>query len=103
MKNLLHGDLGVSYKKTGVSVNTIIAQGLPNTVSLGLSAFVFSLIVGVVIYFINKPSFLVYTCLRMIVHNLNVKKIISINVKTNAILNIDANAILSLTITMQHF
>ena len=47
MKNLLHGDLGVSYKKTGVSVNTIIAQGLPNTVSLGLSAFVFSLIVGV--------------------------------------------------------
>ncbi len=47
ISNLLHGDLGVSYKKTGVSVNTIIAQGLPNTVSLGLTAFIFSLTVGV--------------------------------------------------------
>ncbi len=49
ISNLLHGDLGVSYKKTGVSVNTIIAQGLPNTVSLGLTAFIFSLTVGVLI------------------------------------------------------
>lgn len=47
ISNLIHGDLGVSYKKTGVSVNTIIAQGLPNTVSLGLTAFIFSLTVGV--------------------------------------------------------
>lgn len=47
LKNLLHGDLGDSYKKTGVSVNTIIANGLPNTVSLGLTAFIFSLAVGI--------------------------------------------------------
>lgn len=39
----------------------------------------------------------------MIVHNLNVKEIISINVEANAVLNIDTNAILSLTITMQQF
>ena len=47
LKNLLHGDLGVSYKKTGVSVNMIIRNGLPNTVSMGLTAFVFSMLVGI--------------------------------------------------------
>ncbi|MGN0339151.1 MAG: ABC transporter permease [Lachnospira sp.] len=47
IQNLLHGDLGVSYKKTGVTVNTIIANGLPNTVSLGLTAFIFSMVVGI--------------------------------------------------------
>ena len=35
MENLMHGDLGISYKKN-VSVNTLIARGFPYTLSIGL-------------------------------------------------------------------
>lgn len=45
--NLLHGDLGLSYKKTGITVNAIIANGLPKTASLGIIAFAFSMLIGV--------------------------------------------------------
>ena len=53
--------------------------------------------------FMEPLGISVYTLLRMIVHNFNIKEIISINIKTNAVLNIDTYAILSLTITMQQF
>lgn len=46
-KNLLHGDLGTSYKKVGKSVNEIIAQTMMPTVRLGLVTFVLVLVVGV--------------------------------------------------------
>lgn len=46
-KNLLHGDLGTSYKKVGKSVNEIIAQTMMPTMQLGLVTFVLVLIVGV--------------------------------------------------------
>ena len=36
MENLMHGDLGISYKKKNVSVNTLIARGFPYTLSIGL-------------------------------------------------------------------
>ena len=35
MENLMHGDLGISYKKN-VSVNTLIARGFLYTLSIGL-------------------------------------------------------------------
>jgi oligopeptide transport system permease protein len=47
--NLLHGDMGISFKKPGVTVNRLIAQALPATMSVGLIAFVFSLLAGTII------------------------------------------------------
>lgn len=46
MKNLLRGDFGMSIKKPGVTVNSIIARCLPVTVGLGALAFAVSLIMG---------------------------------------------------------
>ena len=41
MYRLLHGDLGVSYKKAGVTVTSVIRQAAPDTMRIGiLSAFV---------------------------------------------------------------
>ncbi len=36
LKNLSHGDLGMSYKKTGISVNSLIGTDAPYTIRLGL-------------------------------------------------------------------
>ena len=49
LKNLSHGDLGMSYKKTGVSVNSLIAADAPYTIRLGLIAYGVALVLGVII------------------------------------------------------
>ena len=46
MENLLHGELGVSYKKN-ISVNTLIARGAPYTIRVGLIAFGISAVIGI--------------------------------------------------------
>jgi len=46
MKNLLRGDLGVSYKLRSVSVNKIIAVAFPYSFDLGIKAIVFALFFG---------------------------------------------------------
>lgn len=46
MKNLLRGDLGMSIKKPGVTVNSVIARSLPVTAKVGILAFLSSLILG---------------------------------------------------------
>ena len=46
MENLMHGDLGVSYKKN-VSVNTLIARGFPYTLSIGLLSIAVSAFIGI--------------------------------------------------------
>ena len=46
MKDLLHGDLRLSTKYRNRSVNEILAQTLPVTVTLGASAFLIALIAG---------------------------------------------------------
>lgn len=46
MENLMHGDLGISYKKN-VSVNTLIARGFPYTLSIGLLSIAVSAFVGI--------------------------------------------------------
>lgn len=46
-KNLLHGDMGTSYKKVGKSVNEIIAQTMMPTLQLGCVTFCLVLVVGV--------------------------------------------------------
>ena len=46
MENLMHGDLGISYKKN-VSVNTLIASGFPYTLSIGLLSIAVSAFVGI--------------------------------------------------------
>jgi oligopeptide transport system permease protein len=47
--NLLHGDMGISFKKPGVTVNRLIAQALPATMSVGIIAFVVSLLTGTIV------------------------------------------------------
>lgn len=68
MKNLLHGDFGMSIKKPGVTVNSIIARCLPVTVGLGVIAFVVSLIVGTLlgIWQILTRSSVIRGCLQVI-------------------------------------
>ena len=47
IKNMLQGDLGTSYKKTGTSVTAIIKQSMIPTVKLGLVTTVLVLVVGI--------------------------------------------------------
>lgn len=47
IKNMLHGDLGTSYKKTGTSVTAIIKQSMIPTMKLGLVTAVLVLVVGI--------------------------------------------------------
>ena len=47
INNMLHGDLGTSYKKTGTSVTSIIKQSMIPTVKLGLVTTVLVLVVGI--------------------------------------------------------
>lgn len=46
-KNLLHGDLGTSYKKVGTEVTEIISNTMWPTIKLGLVTFVLVLVVGI--------------------------------------------------------
>lgn len=47
MKNLLHGDFGVSIYRKGKSIAKIIANGLPYTMRLGAVSFCFALVLGI--------------------------------------------------------
>ncbi|MBE6022067.1 MAG: ABC transporter permease [Cellulosilyticum sp.] len=47
MQDLAQGDLGVSYKKKGVTVNDIIAQTFPASAQIGALAVVFILLIGI--------------------------------------------------------
>ena len=47
INNMLHGDLGTSYKKTGTSVTAIIKQSMIPTMKLGLVTAVLVLVVGI--------------------------------------------------------
>lgn len=49
MKNLLHGDLGVSYKLRGIQVNDIIASSFPYSLDLGIRAIFFALTMGLLL------------------------------------------------------
>jgi oligopeptide transport system permease protein len=44
---VLHGDLGVSYMYQDRGVTSILLEGLPKTATLGIVAFLLSLIIGV--------------------------------------------------------
>lgn len=47
MKQLVKGDLGVSYKKKGVTVNEIIAQTFPASAKIGILAVIVILLIGI--------------------------------------------------------
>ena len=49
LQSLLQGNLGVSYTRTGVTVNDLIAQGFPVTLKLSLISFAIALVIGTVI------------------------------------------------------
>ncbi len=44
---ILEGDMGISFKKTGVSVNELIEGGFPNSAIIGLAATVLIIILGI--------------------------------------------------------
>lgn len=46
MRNLLHGNLGISYMNPGESITEVIARALPATLSLGILAVIVSLVAG---------------------------------------------------------
>ena len=45
--NLLHGDLGVSYSRQDRSVTSILLTGLPKTATLGVTAFLLAILIGI--------------------------------------------------------
>lgn len=49
LKNLSHGNLGISYKKVGTTVNQLIMQEAPYTIQIGLIAFIIALLLGTII------------------------------------------------------
>ena len=53
MKNLLHGDLGVSYKLRGIQVNDIIASSFPYSLDLGIRSIIFALVTGLLLGIIS--------------------------------------------------
>jgi oligopeptide transport system permease protein len=54
--NLLHGDFGPSLKQRNHSVNEIIAQALPISLTLGWSAFFFAMAVGIPLGFYSAAK-----------------------------------------------
>lgn len=47
LKNYLHGDFGVSFKKVGLTTNQIIADGFPYSLKIGMWASLFIIVVGI--------------------------------------------------------
>jgi oligopeptide transport system permease protein len=47
LKNLLHGDLGYSFKYLGRSANSIISDGFPISLTLGLEALFLAITLGI--------------------------------------------------------
>jgi len=47
LKNLLKGDLGISFKQEDTTINELIDQGFPVSAKIGLVAVIFSLGIGV--------------------------------------------------------
>ena len=59
MKSLLHGDLGLSLRQRGRTVNEIIASKLPVTLELSLLAMIIALVFGIsmgILAAVNKNS-----------------------------------------------
>ena len=46
IRNLLHGDFGISFKKSGVTVSDLIVQKAPATLRLGGMAFLTAMVIG---------------------------------------------------------
>jgi oligopeptide transport system permease protein len=64
LNRLVHGDLGPSYKNHDFTVNELIAQGLPVSIKLGLSAIFVAIFVGIlfgVLAALNQNSVIDYT------------------------------------------
>ena len=49
LRNVLHGDLGISLNRKGQSVVSIIARGLPYTAKLGFVAFCVAMVGGILL------------------------------------------------------
>jgi oligopeptide transport system permease protein len=47
MGDLVHGDLGESYKYVGRDISAIIAESIPNSIQLGVYALIISYLIGI--------------------------------------------------------
>lgn len=56
LRGLLHGDFGISFKYLNHSINDIIAQGLPVSLTLGALAFCFAMGVGLPLGFFTAAK-----------------------------------------------
>ena len=56
LEKLIHGDLGISYKKVGMTVNELIALKAPATIQLGVIAYALALVLGTVLGIIMAVS-----------------------------------------------
>ena len=66
IKNLLHGDLGVSMHYNGIPVTDIIRDSFPYSANLGIRALILAFCVGMtlgVISALNRGRFLDYFCI----------------------------------------
>lgn len=66
LKNLMHGDLGLSLKYSNRSVNTILAQSFPFSADLGIRSVVLATVVGIVLgtlAALNNGKFIDYFCI----------------------------------------
>ena len=49
LKNYMHGDFGVSFKKIGLTTNQIISDGFPYSLKIGAWSSLFVIVVGIVL------------------------------------------------------
>lgn len=66
IKNLLHGDLGLSLKYSNRSINKMLGDSFPYSADLGVRSIVFAAIVGVflgILAALNNGRFLDYFCI----------------------------------------
>ena len=53
LKDLIHGNLGESFKKSGITVNDMISRLAPTTMKLGFVALIISMVVGITLGIIS--------------------------------------------------
>lgn len=80
MKNLLHGNLGMSLKYSGRTVNEILAGTFPYSADLGIRSIVFATILGVILgslAAIHNGKFIDYFCIIIAIIGVSVPDFIN--------------------------
>lgn len=79
LKNLMKGDLGISMKQAGRSVNAIIAENFPNSFAIGWRALVFATVFGLllgVVAALNHEGLLDYASILIAIIGVSIPSIV---------------------------